>query len=77
LITTTPRVGTLIVMKKKSRAPAKSAKATPPRPRVVIDFDEANAITDELVEAVVDNLRDEHEAWIAVFNRRVAKLGVK
>lgn len=31
-----------------------------------------SAITDSLVEAVVRALKDEHEAWIAVFNRRVA-----
>ena len=31
-----------------------------------------SAITDGLVEAVVHKLKDEHEAWIAVFNRRIA-----
>jgi len=31
------------------------------------------AINDELVTAVVENLRIEHEAWIAVFNMRVAR----
>lgn len=36
-----PRVVTLIMMEKKSKTLAKSAKATPPRPNVVVDFDEA------------------------------------
>ena len=31
------------------------------------------AIDDALVAAVVDNLKREHEAWIAVFNRRAAR----
>lgn len=31
------------------------------------------AIDDDLVKAVVDNLKVEHEAWIAVFNKRVAR----
>lgn len=30
-------------------------------------------IDDALVKAVVDNLKIEHEAWIAVFNKRVAR----
>lgn len=33
---------------------------------------EPRAIDDALVEAVVEMLKDEHESWIAVFNRRVA-----
>jgi hypothetical protein len=33
-----------------------------------------SAITDSLVEAVVRTLKDEHEAWIAVFNRRIASM---
>jgi hypothetical protein len=33
-----------------------------------------NAIDDALVTAVVANLKDEHEAWIAVYNKRVAKV---
>lgn len=32
------------------------------------------AINDALVEAVVENLKREHEAWIAVYNRRVARV---
>lgn len=35
------------------------------------------AISDELAEQVVSNLRDEHFAWISVFNRRVAALRVE
>lgn len=31
-----------------------------------------SVISDSLVEAVVHKLKDEHEAWIAVFNRRIA-----
>lgn len=31
------------------------------------------AIDDALVKAVVENLKVEHEAWIAVFNKRVAR----
>jgi hypothetical protein len=31
------------------------------------------AIDDVLVKAVVENLQVEHEAWIAVFNKRVAR----
>ncbi len=33
---------------------------------------EPKAISDGLVEAVVRLLREEHEAWIAVFNRHIA-----
>jgi hypothetical protein len=33
-----------------------------------------HAIDDSLVEAVVENLKLEHESWIAVFNRRVARV---
>ena len=32
-----------------------------------------NAIDDALVKAVVDNLKDEHESWIAVYNKRAAR----
>jgi hypothetical protein len=32
-----------------------------------------HAINDELVTAVVENLKLEHEAWIAVFNQRLAR----
>jgi hypothetical protein len=31
------------------------------------------AIDDALVRAVVENLKIEHEAWVAVFNKRVTK----
>lgn len=31
------------------------------------------AIDDALVQAVVENLKVEHEAWIAVFNKRAAR----
>jgi hypothetical protein len=34
---------------------------------------EPQAIDDALVEAVVENLKNEHEAWLAVYNRRVAR----
>ena len=30
-------------------------------------------INDALVTAVVENLKVEHEAWIAVFNKRAAR----
>jgi hypothetical protein len=33
---------------------------------------EPNALSDSLVEDVVSNLQEEHDAWIAVYNRRVA-----
>lgn len=33
------------------------------------------ALSDELVEAVVRHLKAEHDAWIAVFNRRISKMG--
>lgn len=33
-----------------------------------------SAITDDLVSAVVERLKREHEAWIAVFNKRAAHL---
>ncbi|MDP9155489.1 MAG: hypothetical protein M3O74_14715 [Pseudomonadota bacterium] len=32
------------------------------------------ALSDALVEAVVRNLKVEHDAWIAVFNRRVSMM---
>ncbi|MGO9112309.1 MAG: hypothetical protein ACLP9L_24025 [Thermoguttaceae bacterium] len=32
------------------------------------------AIGDGLVQAVVENLKEEHEAWIAVFNRRATQI---
>ena len=32
---------------------------------------EPEAIDDSLVEALVEGLKDEHEGWIAVFNRRL------
>ncbi len=35
---------------------------------------EPGAIDDALVAAVVDNLKREHEAWVAVFNRRASRL---
>jgi hypothetical protein len=31
------------------------------------------SITDDLVKAVVEKLKDEHESWIAVFNRRATR----
>jgi len=31
------------------------------------------AIDDALVQAVVEKLKAEHEAWIAVFNKRAAR----
>jgi hypothetical protein len=34
-----------------------------------------HAIDDALVTAVVENLKVEHEAWIAVFNRRLIRVG--
>ena len=33
-----------------------------------------DAITDELVQRVVENLKEEHLAWVAVFNRRIKAL---
>lgn len=33
---------------------------------------EPGAISDQLVEAVVKNMKLEHDAWIAVFNRRIS-----
>ncbi|MCA8041829.1 hypothetical protein [Burkholderia seminalis] len=32
------------------------------------------ALSDELVESVVRNLKAEHDGWIAVFNRRVSAM---
>lgn len=33
-----------------------------------------SAINDDLVKAVVDNPKREHESWIAVYNRRITSL---